>query len=57
MSKEVRCCRCHRLLAKASYSYIQIKCPRCKAFNELRASSPLPSAIERPTENYCGDQK
>ncbi|WP_442890426.1 Com family DNA-binding transcriptional regulator [Arsenophonus sp. PmNCSU2021_1] len=50
MLQEIRCCGCHRLLAKANAIYIQIKCPRCKAFNEMRMSSPSPSVSERQTE-------
>lgn len=38
--EEVRCGKCHRLLAKASYSRLQIKCPRCGAINDLRAVEP-----------------
>ncbi|MGX8942152.1 Com family DNA-binding transcriptional regulator [Symbiopectobacterium sp. Eva_TO] len=50
MLQEIRCCGCHRLLAKANAIYIQIKCPRCKAFNEMRMNSPSASVSERQSE-------
>ncbi|EOV0971320.1 Com family DNA-binding transcriptional regulator [Edwardsiella piscicida] len=56
MIRDIRCCRCNRLLAKASYDYIQVKCPRCKAFNELRVDNPIQSTTECPTERDSGDQ-
>ncbi|AFJ02012.1 Mu-like prophage protein Com [Methylophaga frappieri] len=37
---EVRCGDCGRLLARASFSRIEIKCPRCKTLNSLRAIEP-----------------
>ncbi|MGP1924140.1 MAG: Com family DNA-binding transcriptional regulator [Arsenophonus sp. NEOnobi-MAG3] len=30
------CCGCQRFMPKADAIYIQIKSPRCKAFNEMR---------------------
>lgn len=39
--KEVRCGRCGRKLAEASFIELQIKCPRCGAFNHLKAESLL----------------
>lgn len=32
--KEIRCRQCNKLLAKASYQQLEIKCPRCKFFNK-----------------------
>ncbi|WP_198084985.1 Com family DNA-binding transcriptional regulator [Variovorax sp. E3] len=42
---DVRCGACNRKLATGEYRRLQIKCPRCGAFNDLRAVSPT---IERP---------
>lgn len=34
--KEIRCKQCNRLLARANYyKQLEIKCPRCKFFNNL----------------------
>lgn len=42
--KEIRCGTCQRLLAKAGhFDQLQIKCPRCRAINHLKAKS-LPQA-------------
>ncbi|WP_435626995.1 Com family DNA-binding transcriptional regulator [Candidatus Ferrigenium straubiae] len=38
----IRCGKCSKLLAKASYSKLEIKCPRCGTLNQLRAESPKP---------------
>jgi phage FluMu protein Com len=43
---EVRCGDCGRLLAKASFSRIEIKCPRCKTLNSLKAIEPQTQAPE-----------
>lgn len=45
--EEIRCSRCNRKLAEAEYTCINIKCPRCGAYNHLRASSPRQHAPER----------
>ncbi|MDH1211142.1 Com family DNA-binding transcriptional regulator [Pseudomonas chengduensis] len=38
--KDLRCGGCHRLLAKVGqFDVLQIKCPRCRAINHLRAES------------------
>lgn len=46
--KDMRCSACRKLLFKsedgALSGVIQIKCPRCGAFNLLRPMSPDPSA-------------
>lgn len=39
MLTEVRCSKCSKLLAKAKYTHIQIKCPRCGTINDMRAES------------------
>lgn len=38
--EEVRCGSCHKLLAKARYHRLQIKCPRCGTLNDMRATEP-----------------
>ncbi|MEW4983055.1 MAG: Com family DNA-binding transcriptional regulator [Cycloclasticus sp.] len=37
---EVRCNRCSKLLAKALFKQIEIKCTRCKTINFLKANEP-----------------
>ncbi|MGQ5525575.1 Com family DNA-binding transcriptional regulator [Chitinimonas sp. PSY-7] len=37
--QEVRCGHCHRKLAEAIYTRLNIKCPRCGTFNHLSATS------------------
>jgi len=41
---EIRCRSCNRLLAKAKYQQIEIKCPRCKTLNIKKANEPLTKA-------------
>lgn len=41
---EIRCLGCGRLLAKAKYEQLEIKCPRCKTLNKLKAIEPLNQA-------------
>ncbi|WP_414617096.1 Com family DNA-binding transcriptional regulator [Zhongshania sp.] len=42
--QEIRCSRCNRLLAKAIYTVIEAKCPRCKFFNNMSAQSATEGA-------------
>lgn len=42
---EIRCI-CGRLLAKAKFQEIAIKCPRCKTLNNMKAIEPQ---IKAPT--------
>ena len=37
--KEIRCPHCNRLLAKGEAAYLELKCPRCRAYTILRATS------------------
>ncbi|AUZ85777.1 Com family DNA-binding transcriptional regulator [Methylophaga nitratireducenticrescens] len=37
---QCRCKRCGRLLAKAKFERLEIKCPRCKTLNILKAQEP-----------------
>lgn len=40
MLQEIRCGNCRRKLAAASgFTELQIKCPRCRALNHLKAES------------------
>ena len=44
--KEIRCHKCGKLLAKGEILVIELKCPRCKAYNFLRAVSARPEPRE-----------
>lgn len=35
--RHIRCNQCNKLLAKANYSQLEIKCSRCKTVNYLEA--------------------
>lgn len=48
--KEIRCHKCGKLLAKGEILEIELKCPRCKAYNFLRAVSLRPEPREGRTE-------
>ncbi|EDV6950766.1 Com family DNA-binding transcriptional regulator [Salmonella enterica subsp. enterica serovar Gaminara] len=55
MPHNVRCRHCNKLLARASFDFIEVKCPRCKTLNIITSSS----AIEHPTyirNRTCGEQ-
>ncbi|ELU6656844.1 Com family DNA-binding transcriptional regulator [Salmonella enterica] len=55
MPRNVRCRHCNKLLARASFDFIEVKCPRCKTLNIITS----PSAIEHPTytrNRTCGEQ-
>ncbi|WP_325436895.1 Com family DNA-binding transcriptional regulator [Pseudomonas nitroreducens] len=44
---DIRCGHCNRLLARASGTFdVQIKCPRCRTLNHLKAKS-LPTAAPK----------
>ncbi|MFI8744492.1 Com family DNA-binding transcriptional regulator [Pseudomonas sp. NPDC077186] len=46
---EIRCGGCSRLLAKAaSFTQLQIKCPRCRAMNQIATSYPNPERQGAP---------
>lgn len=48
---EIRCGNCGKLLGKGTALDFEIKCPRCKAINHLRASdSPCSETPEDPSE-------
>lgn len=37
--KEIRCDGCNKLLGKGIWVELQVKCPRCKTMNNLKAAS------------------
>ncbi|MFZ6687492.1 Com family DNA-binding transcriptional regulator [Undibacterium sp. SXout11W] len=43
--KEIRCGNCYKKLGTGEYTTLNVKCPRCKALNQLSAASTIP---ERP---------
>ncbi|EOT3859594.1 Com family DNA-binding transcriptional regulator, partial [Escherichia coli] len=45
MYRNIRCRHCNKLLARASFSYLEVKCPRSKTLNQITS----PSATEHPT--------
>jgi phage FluMu protein Com len=47
--QEIRC-NCGRLLAKAIYISIEIKCPRCKALNYMKVTEPHTQAPRVPEQ-------
>lgn len=48
---EIRCGNCGKLLGKGTALDFEIKCPRCKAINHLRAAdSPCSETPEAPSE-------
>ncbi|EAT8527796.1 Com family DNA-binding transcriptional regulator [Salmonella enterica] len=56
MPHNVRCQHCNKLLARAYFAYIEVKCPRCKTLNQITSQS----AIEHPTytrSHACGERK
>ncbi|WP_152411827.1 Com family DNA-binding transcriptional regulator [Moraxella macacae] len=55
--KQVNCRSCGRLLAKiGSFNNLEIKCPRCKAFNVLSVKNALSEAQETPITGNIDDQ-
>ena len=54
-NKEIRCGQCCKKLAEGIYSQLSIKCPRCKAFNHLKAESPPPERKSAPSSDHKHD--
>ena len=50
---DVRCKKCGKLLGKGTVSYFEMKCPRCKEKNVLKAMSFNRESHERLMENNC----
>ncbi|WPN60436.1 Com family DNA-binding transcriptional regulator [Pseudomonas sp. P9_31] len=56
MMQEIRCGQCGRKLAAVrGFLELQIKCPRCRTLNHLKAESPLtsPSSATSHQEAPC----
>ncbi|MDR3370730.1 Com family DNA-binding transcriptional regulator [Rhodoferax sp.] len=53
--QEVRCGACGKLLAIGDYKRLQIKCPRCRALNDLRAESLQPERPRASSKNGLTD--
>ncbi len=51
----IRCGSCRKLLAKALFTQIEIKCPRCGTYNSLRAGSS--SSPERPRASLENEER
>ncbi|WP_077953453.1 Com family DNA-binding transcriptional regulator [Salmonella enterica] len=45
MSRDLRCQYCNKLLARAYFVYIEVKCSRCKSLNQITTRG----AIGHPT--------
>ena len=57
--KQIRCGKCNKLLAKGMAGNIEIKCPRCRAINHVRAESPsseLPDGQDGATHAYSQEK-
>ncbi|MBQ9406431.1 MAG: Com family DNA-binding transcriptional regulator [Desulfovibrio sp.] len=56
--EEIRCCHCHRLLARGQVIRAEFKCPRCGAYTIVRAGSPDHAPLDGQTTGYshahCG---
>ncbi len=55
--KEVRCGHCNRLLGKGEVLDFEMKCPRCKTINHVRAESPCSEPPEGQNGANCADQE
>ncbi|MGY1949445.1 Com family DNA-binding transcriptional regulator [Pseudomonas pergaminensis] len=56
MMQEIRCGHCGRKLAAVrEFTELQIKCPRCRTLNHLKAESLLtpPSSVQNLQEATC----
>ncbi len=51
--QDIRCRQCAKLLARAVYTYLEIKCPRCRVINSLKAESLAPERPERLNPESC----
>lgn len=55
-STTINCTECKRKLATiGQYTYVSIKCPRCKAVNTLRTQSSSLERQERQTSEINDD--
>ena len=51
---DIRCAHCGRKLGEGYALDLTIKCPRCGAFNNLRATRPCSEPHDGHMEQYCG---
>lgn len=54
--KEVRCSHCLKKLAVASFTEIQIKCPRCKTLNHQKAVEPPTRCVQSAQKGEHDDK-
>jgi phage FluMu protein Com len=52
--RQTRCAKCNKLLFVGEALDLVIKCPRCGAFNHVRAASPVPEPERPRMETRCG---
>ncbi|WP_164561812.1 Com family DNA-binding transcriptional regulator [Nitratidesulfovibrio vulgaris] len=45
-AEDIRCGHCGKLLARGVVINLHIRCPRCRADNHVRATSPKPECHE-----------
>ncbi|EPW0774011.1 Com family DNA-binding transcriptional regulator [Escherichia albertii] len=66
MMQNIRCKNCYKLLARASFHHIEIKCPRCKTLNQITRAIEHPTHMRSydrgdrnpaPTSTYTGTHK
>ncbi len=54
---EIRCKRCNRLMAKGEVEEIEIKCPRCGAYNHVRVKNPTLEGLRAPGKDGKHEQE
>jgi phage FluMu protein Com len=52
----VRCGQCSKKLAEAVYTFLSIKCPRCRTLNHLKATELPISATRSPDNGSTHDE-
>jgi phage FluMu protein Com len=57
MLKDVRCGACSKLLARALFERVQIKCSRCSTLNDVRAKSPQLERLGASCEGVVNGQE
>jgi len=56
--RDIRCGNCNKKLGAGEYTRLNIKCPRCKALNQLSAGSAdpehhrVPSGVKQYDKSY-----
>ncbi|MDS1619950.1 Com family DNA-binding transcriptional regulator [Escherichia coli] len=54
MPQSIRCKNCNKLLARAAFHYIEVKCPRCKTLNQLTRATEPPTHMR---SYNCGEHQ